>query len=214
LKANKRIEIILRKWPISCIVGVLILIITYVSMIVSVSLAPPPFSPLNNYMSSLGNSTYNPNGAIIYNSSVIVTGFLFIVFFIGFYEWYTAIKLDKILLKWNQLVGCLLAITVILTGFFSEDFKPQHVFWSIVAGIFGFLVQVSIAYYLIKQKESIKKISYSIFGLMVLYIMLLFILSPQHVLTEWVVRIAGDITLVLMIYNLKHIYQVRNKINF
>jgi hypothetical membrane protein len=213
LKANKRIEIILRKWPISCIVGVLILIITYVSMIVSVSLAPPPFSPLNNYMSSLGNSTYNPNGAIIYNSSVIVTGFLFIVFFIGFYEWYTAIKLDKILLKWNQLVGCLLAITVILTGFFSEDFKPQHVFWSIVAGIFGFLVQVSIAYYLIKQKESIKKISYSIFGLMVLYIMLLFILSPQHVLTEWVVRIAGDITLVLMIYNLKHIYQVRNKIN-
>ncbi|MFX0140457.1 MAG: DUF998 domain-containing protein, partial [Candidatus Hodarchaeota archaeon] len=166
----------MRKWPISCIVGVLILIITYVSMIVSVSLAPPPFSPLNNYMSSLGNSSYNPNGAIIYNSSVIATGFLFIVFFIGFYEWYTDIRLDKILLRWTQLVGFLLAITIILTGFFSEDFKPQHVFWSIVAGIFGFLVQISIAFYLIKQKESIKKISYSIFGLMVLYIMLLFIL--------------------------------------
>ncbi|UCD02460.1 MAG: DUF998 domain-containing protein [Promethearchaeota archaeon] len=213
MSKNKKNKVALAKWPLSCILGILIIIISWGSVLISVLLAPPPFSPLTNYLSSLGNSTYNPNGAIIYNSSVIVTGFLFLIFFIGFYNWYTDIKLDKILLIAIQTVGCLLSITIVLTGFLSEDFKPQHVFWSIVAGILGFLAQVSIAYYLIRQKDSIKKISYSIFGLMGLYIILLFILSPQHVLTEWVVRSVGDITLVLMIFNLKHIYQVRNKLN-
>ena len=204
----------MKKWPITCITGILIIIISWGAVIISVLLAPPPFSPLTNYLSSLGNSLYNPDGAIIYNSSVVISGFLFLIFFIGFNQWYTNVRMDKIILSAIQIVGCFLAITIVLTGFFSEDFyMEQHVLLSIIAGILGFLVQVSIVFYLIKQEESIKKITYSIFGLMVLYIMLLFILSPQHVLTEWVVRSVGDITLVLMIYNLKNIYQVRNKIN-
>jgi hypothetical protein len=51
--------------------------------------------------------------------------------------------------------------------------------------------------------------NYSIFGLMGFYIIMLFILSPQHVLTEWIVRISGDINLILMIFNLKHVFRVR-----
>ncbi|MFX1554046.1 MAG: DUF998 domain-containing protein [Promethearchaeota archaeon] len=204
----------MKKWPITCITGILIIIISWGGVIISVLLAPPPFSPLTNYLSSLGNSIYNPNGAIIYNSSVIISGILFLIFFIGFNQWYTNVKLDKIILSAIQIIGCFLSIIIVLTGLFSEDFyMEQHVLLSIIAGILGFLVQVSITFYLIKQEESIKRISYSIFGLMVLYIVLLFILSPQHVLTEWVVRSIGDITLILMIYNLNYIYQVRNKTN-
>lgn len=204
----------MKKWPITCITGILIIIISWGAVIISVLLAPPPFSPLTNYLSSLGNSIYNPDGAIIYNSSVIITGFLFLIFFIGFNQWYTNVRLDKIILSAIQIIGCFLSIIIVLTGLFSEDFyMEQHVLLSIIAGILGFLVQVSITFYLIKQEESIKKISYSIFGLMVLYIVLLFILSPQHVLTEWVVRAIGDVSLILMIYNLNYIYQVRNKTN-
>ncbi|MFX1316893.1 MAG: DUF998 domain-containing protein [Promethearchaeota archaeon] len=207
--SKKGLKSILRKWPLSCIIGILIIIISWVSVIISVSLAPPPFSPLNNYLSSLGNSSYNPKGAIIYNTSVIVSGILFIVFFIGLFLWHTDESLNKIILITIQIVGCLLAIVLILTGVFSEDFKQPHVFWSIIAGILGFLVNLFLAVFLFRQKESLKKVSYSIFILMGLYIILLFILSPQHVLTEWVVRIVGDINLVLMIYNLKYINQVR-----
>ncbi|MFX1410329.1 MAG: DUF998 domain-containing protein [Promethearchaeota archaeon] len=207
--SKKGLKSILRKWPFSCFIGILIIIISWISVIISSSLAPPPFNPLKNYLSSLGNSSYNPNGAIIYNTSVIISGFLFIAFFIGLYLWYTVDLVDKIILSTVQIFGCFLAIVLILTGVFSEDYKQQHVFWSIIAGILGFLVNLFLAVFLFRQEESLKKVSYSIFILMGLYIILLFILSPQHVLTEWVVRIVGDINLILMIYNLKYINQVR-----
>ncbi|MFW9827036.1 MAG: DUF998 domain-containing protein [Candidatus Thorarchaeota archaeon] len=212
MEANNKSKITLAGWPLSCLVGVLILIITWVSILISALLAPPPFSPLTNYMSSLGNSTYNPNGAMIYNTSVIISGFLYAIFFIFLFQWYSNNKKKNILLWGTQFFGFILAFIIVLTGFYSEDFKPEHVFWSIIAGIFGFLVNVSLAFYLIKQKESIRPISYFIFFFMGFYIVFLFILSPQHVLTEWVVRMAGDINFILIIYNLKHIYQIRKKL--
>jgi len=160
-------------------------------------------------MSSLGCSSDNPNGAIIYNSSVIINGLLFLFFFIGLNQWFTDLYINKILLLTTQIFGYLLAFTIILTGIFSEDFKPQHIFWSIIAGILGFFVNVSLALYLVIQKESIKIVSYSIFGLIGLYIILLFIMSPEHVLSEWIVRTLGDVNLILMVYDLKHIYKIR-----
>ncbi|UCC18537.1 MAG: DUF998 domain-containing protein [Promethearchaeota archaeon] len=212
MNSKRIVKLTIATWPLSCVIGILIVLINYISLFISIALAPPPFSPLQNYMSSLGNSTYNPNGAIIYNGSVIVSGFLFLFFFIGLFQWYSDRKRDKIILVATQIVGVLLAFIFTLTGFYSEDFKPQHVFWSIVAGIFGFLANVFMAFYLIIQKESIKTISYFVVGFMGFYIIFLFILSPQHVLTEWVVRTAGDINFILMIINFKHIYQVRNKL--
>ncbi|MHA2393504.1 MAG: DUF998 domain-containing protein [Promethearchaeota archaeon] len=209
MKRTKIPKSIISKWPISCIVGIIIIGLTWGLTIISIILAPPLFSPLKNYMSSLGNSSYNPNGATIYNSSVIISGLLFIVFFIGLYQWQDNKKSNKTLLYATQIVGFLLSITIILTGIYSEDFQTQHIFWSIIAGIMGFLVNVFIAYYLFRQKESIAKMNYSIFGLMGFYIIMLFILSPQHVLTEWIVRISGDINLILMIFNLKHVFRVR-----
>lgn len=214
LNSNKKVKLTLANWPLSCVIGILIIFITYIALFISIALAPPPFSPLTNYMSSLGNSSYNPNGAIIYNSAVIISGVLFLLFFIGLFQWYSDRKRDKTILITTQIIGFLLAIIFTLTGFYSEDFRPQHVFWSIIAGIFGFLANVSLAYYLVKQEEAIKTISYFVFGFMGFYIIFLFILSPQHVLTEWVVRTAGDINFILMIYNLKHIYQVRSKMIF
>ncbi len=210
-RLNKKIKLILTKWPISCIVGFLIVILSWVSMLISIILAPHTFSPLKNYMSSLGNSSFNPDGAFFYNVSIIVSGFLFIIFFIGLSLWYTDILIDKTLLMATQIVRCLLAITIILTGVFSEDFKPQHIFWSIIAGILGFFVNVLLAVYLVRQKEAIKKISYSIFILIGFYVIFLFILSPDHVLTEWIVRTLGDINLILITYNLKKIDQIRTK---
>jgi hypothetical protein len=213
LNAKKINKISLGRWPISCSIGILIIIINWSSVLISISLAPPPFSPLTNYLSSLGNSTYNPRGAIIYNISVIISGFLYLMFFLGLFQWYTKNRKENIFLIITQVFGAILAFIIVLTGFFSEDFKPQHVFWSIIAGVFGFLVNLTLAYYLIRQEEAIKVVSYFIFGFMGFYIIFLFIISPQHVLTEWVVRIAGDINFILMIYNLNHIHQVRKKMN-
>ncbi|MFX1329267.1 MAG: DUF998 domain-containing protein, partial [Promethearchaeota archaeon] len=97
----------------------IIIILSWGLMIISIILAPPSFSPLTNYMSSLGNSSYNPNGAFVYNISVTITGVLFFIFFIGLYQWYTDVLLNKIILLTTQVFGFLLAITIMLTGIFS-----------------------------------------------------------------------------------------------
>jgi hypothetical protein len=209
---KKQSYLVISKYPLSCMVGIVIIVFCWLAVLISVILAPPSFTPLTNYLSSLGNSTYNPNGAVLYNISVIISGILFQIFFVGLSIWYTDVFFDKVLIRGTQIIGSLLSIVLILTGVFSEDFKPQHVFWSIIAGILGFVVNVFLAVYIFIQKESNRKISYTIFILMGSYIILLFILSPQHVLTEWVVRSVGDVSLILMIYNLNHIFQERNRI--
>ncbi|MFX1572178.1 MAG: DUF998 domain-containing protein [Promethearchaeota archaeon] len=206
---TRRVKEILTKWPLSCIIGFLLVILSWASMSIAIILAPRTFNPFKNYMSSLGNSSFNPDGAFFYNVSVIVSGFLFTLFFLGLSMWYTDIIIDKNILRMTQMFGCLLAFTIILTGIFSEDFKPQHIFWSIIAGILGFVVNVLLAIFLIRQKEAIRKISYSILILIGFYVIFLFILSPTHVLTEWIVRTLGDINLILITYNLKKIYSIR-----
>ena len=208
---KKKSKLVIAKWPLSCIMGLVIIIFCWVTVLISMALAPPSFTPLTNYLSSLGNLTYNPKGAVLYNISVIISGILFQIFFLGLSLWNLETLFDKILLRGNQIVGTLLSIVLILTGVYSEDFKTAHVFWAIVAGILGFVVNVFLAVYIFIQKESNRKISYTIFILMGSYVILLFILSPQNVLTEWVVRALGDVSLILMIYNLNHIYQERNR---
>ncbi|MFX1313310.1 MAG: DUF998 domain-containing protein [Promethearchaeota archaeon] len=206
---DKKTLLILKKWPISYIIGFLLVILFWVSLLISIILAPPTFSPLKNYMSNLGNYSFNPNGALFYNVSMTISGFLFVIFFIGLSLWYNGIAIDKKLLITTQILGCLLAIVIILTSIVSEDFnKPLHTFWSIIAGSLGFLVNMFLAIYLIRQKEAIKKISYSIFILIGFYIIFLFILIPTkfYFLAEWILRTLGDINLILITYNLKNIF--------
>jgi hypothetical protein len=99
-------------------------VIFYIGLkIISYLLYPSSFSPLNNWASDLGNSSFNPRGAIYYNLGVTIGGVFMLVFFIGFKNWETK---NKKLLHSFQFFGILASITDIMISVHSEDYPVWH----------------------------------------------------------------------------------------
>jgi hypothetical membrane protein len=83
------------KWPLSSLSGAAVIVLYCVFTFSSWALYPTPYNPATNWLSDLGNSTYNPTGAILYNLGCIFTGIALFPFFIGMYKWYTTEKGEK-----------------------------------------------------------------------------------------------------------------------
>ena len=123
-------ELNLKEIPISVISGILLIIIYCLSAFIGISHYPPPYSPFDNWLSDLGNFGKNPNGALIYNIGVVITGILLFPFFIGLNKWYMDKKWHKVLMIFAQIVGCSAAFALMMVGVFYQDLFAEHYFWS------------------------------------------------------------------------------------
>ena len=110
------------KWPISIIAGIFVIVFYCTFTFISLALFPPPYSPIDNWLSDLGNSSYSPNGAIFYNIGCILTGSALCPFYIGLYKWYMDKTWHKLLIIITQIVGVASGFALIMIGVFSEDF--------------------------------------------------------------------------------------------
>jgi hypothetical membrane protein len=122
------------------VAGVLVILFYCAFTLTSVLLFPRPVSPLNDWLSDLGNSSYNPRGAIFYNVGCVLTGLALLPFFVGFYYWYTDEKWRKSLIVVTQAVGFIAAFALIMIGVFSEDAGAIHHLWSLMFFISNLLV--------------------------------------------------------------------------
>ena len=149
----------------------------------SIALFPEPFSPVNNWLSDLGNSSFSPRGAVFYNVGCILTGLALFPFFGGFYKWYTNEKPRRLLMMITQAVGFIAAFALIMIGVFSEDYMAQHVFWSDVFFVFNFIVLILANAALMTHSKFIRPIGY--YGLVVAVINLLFVAFSNTPILEW-----------------------------
>jgi hypothetical membrane protein len=109
---------------------------------------PANFSPATNWLSDLGSSVKNPNGAVFYNLGIIITGLLVIFFFIGLGAIKQAgNKKQRVMLLLTQICGIGGGIAMMMSALFPIVTGGLHSFWS--AGIyillgtaFGFSVAV------------------------------------------------------------------------
>ncbi|MBD3339254.1 MAG: hypothetical protein GF353_09095 [Candidatus Lokiarchaeota archaeon] len=116
------------KYKILCLLGVSVILIYCLMTFISVSLFPSSFSPVDNWLSDLGNSSYNPNGAIFYNLGCILTGIALFPFFGSMVVWYRENLWHKILalifnVKFNKLIsiyGYIVAFINLLFVFISS----------------------------------------------------------------------------------------------
>lgn len=131
-----------KKWPISCKAGILVILIYTISILVSWMFFPRPYSPLNNYLSDLGNYGWNPIGAYFFNFGCIFTSIALIPFYLGFRDWYPDEEKNKKLIIKVQIIGLLSAVSLAMIGIFSEDFGFSHIFWS---GIY-FILNLSLLF--------------------------------------------------------------------
>ena len=113
------------KWKIGSITGLMAIIIFILATFTAFSLFSGPYTPLNNWLSDLGNSNYNPQGAIFFNLGCIITGILIIPFFMEFSRWKKESGSNRLLIM-AQIMGILSALFLIMIGIFPETYEPWH----------------------------------------------------------------------------------------
>ena len=171
------------KWPISSLSGVAVILLYCTFTFTSWALYPPPYSPVTNWLSDLGNSTYNPTGAIIYNLGCIFTGITLFPFFIGMYKWYTTEKWRKAALFITQAIGGTAAFALIMIGVFSEDAGYLHSLWSDIFFLLNLVVLILADLSLVSHPCHIKAIAGYAFAVVIINLM--FVFASNTPLLEW-----------------------------
>lgn len=127
--------------------------------LVSISFYPAPFSPFDDYLSVLGNSSLNPNGAIFYNAAVILAGLFLFPFYVSMYKSFSGPEFSKLLAA-AIAFGMFNAFSVMMSGIFSEDLYEQHYFWSLMIFASWIPVLYMLNSALVKHHGFVKWVSY------------------------------------------------------
>ena len=188
------------KWPFSCYAGILVIVFYCVFTFTSLALFPPPFNAFDNWLSDLGNSSYNPNGAIFYNLGCILTGIMLFPFFIGLYNWYREDLWHKVLVIVTQFIGCFSGFALIMIGVFSEDFPAPHVFWSNVFFEVNLIVLILASVTLYFHPDFFKWIA--LYGVIVAIINLLFVFFIGTPILEWFTVFTALGYVALIVFNM------------
>jgi len=188
------------KWPISCMSGIAVIVLYCTFTFTSLALYPKPYSPVANWLSDLGNSIFNPAGAVVYNMGCVLTGIALFPFFAGLYKWYTQEKWRKVSLIATQIVGFFAAFSLVMIGVFSEDVMEQHAFWSSVFFVLNLVVLILLGLSLFTHPSYIKPNAY--YGFVVAGINLVFVLVYNTPLFEWFTVFTALGYVGLLVYNM------------
>jgi hypothetical protein len=97
-------------------------IVFYISFtIIAIAQFPHTVSPLDMYLSTLGNADISPDGAIFYNLGVILAGLAEILFFIAIYAHYSQHGR-----RWILIIGLIAGIINGISASMSAVY-PEHV---------------------------------------------------------------------------------------
>jgi hypothetical membrane protein len=87
---------------------------------IAAKMFPWRLSPDKVFISILGMSKYNPDGAVFYNSAMIACGVFGLLFFAALHAWYPRTDRGKLLIV-GSTAGLINGLSVAMTGVFAED---------------------------------------------------------------------------------------------
>lgn len=91
------------------------------------------YSPLNNWLSDLGNKVLNPSGAIYYNTGIFLSAAWLLIFFFGFSIVKSRQnKIQNMMVLLVQIFGMIGCASMALSAFFTIDNPGPHSFLSAV----------------------------------------------------------------------------------
>ena len=92
---------------------------------------PLHYSPMNNWLSDLGNPELNSHGSVFYNIGIASTGLMLVMFFLGLVVWkLEGNKVQIIMLRMTQIFGVLGSSCMVLSGIYPINRYEVHAFWS------------------------------------------------------------------------------------
>jgi len=94
---------------------------------------PLPYSPVNNWLSDLGNPAVNLAGSGFYNTGIVLTGFVLTLFFLRLAKLRMADnRLQRIMTTLTMGFGCVGSLAMIMTAVYPINQPAQHSFWSMI----------------------------------------------------------------------------------
>ena len=171
---------IIRKHPWGTVFGLLMGGVYSIFTLIAISTYPQNVSPFEIYLSALGNTNNNPNGANYYNLAVILAGLIEIPFFITMYLFYFH-KDSKWLLRTGLIAGIINGLSIIASGVFSQTVNYDiHIISSYFIFISLVPVLVTFSLFFSRSNELSKYVGYYGFIVVIIdLIFLLFLLSGQ-----------------------------------
>jgi hypothetical membrane protein len=137
-----RMELNPVKVPISSISGIAAILIFCSLLLAAISLFPGGISPVDNWISDLGNSNLNPGGSGLFNGACMIAGGLMIIFFAGFYQWYTIETWRNAFVVVAQIAGAFAGLSLFMVGYYPETFVPEHFMWSAAFFVSSFVAML------------------------------------------------------------------------
>jgi hypothetical protein len=107
--------------PLGTIFGFAFIVFYTSFTIIAIAQFPHTVSPLDMYLSTLGNADISPDGAIFYNLGVILAGLAEILFFIAIYAHYSQHGR-----RWILIIGLIAGIINGISASMSAVY-PEHV---------------------------------------------------------------------------------------
>ncbi len=148
------------KW-VTILAGIAASVLFCIFTVKAIQHYPGDFSATQHYLSVLGNTNRNPDGAIFYNRGVMLTGLSLVIFYAGFVAWNASRERRKILLV-ILFYGSLNGFSIIMSAVYPEvpDY-PTHFIWSLLIFIAFIPLLILISLYLRRYSGLNKIISYS-----------------------------------------------------
>jgi hypothetical membrane protein len=195
---------------LSVIAGAALIVVFCAFTLASIVLFPGPFSPVENWLSDLGNTKMNPQGNWFFNIGCILTGLLLYPFFKGLDAW-KSVNNGR-LLSAGRLSGAVSALSLVMIGIFCEDYDFYHLFWSGAFFISLLFTMAALTLSMFGNGRFIRPIGY--YGVIVIAIDVVFIaikvLSlmqgstlPMNELFEWFTVFTGLAWAGLVVINMR-----------
>ena len=173
-------------------------IVFYISFtIIAITRFPHTVSPLDMYLSTLGNAEISPDGAIFYNLGVILGGLAEIMFFIAIYA-HSSPHGRRWVLIIGLMAGLINGISVVMSAVNPEHVieitdlttmnANEHETWSFL--IFFSFIPVLLAFSLAFWKTSETSRWVTLYGFLVCAVDILFLAmalsdGPTNAIMEW-----------------------------
>jgi hypothetical protein len=182
--------------PLGTIFGFAFLVFYISFTIIAIAQFPRAVSPLDMYLSTLGNADISPDGAIFYNLGVILAGLAEILFFIAIYAHYSQHGRRWILII-GLIAGIINGISVSMSGVYPEHVieiidittinVDQHETWSFL--IFFSFIPVLLAFSLAFRGTSGASRWVTLYGFLVCAIDVIFLATVMSegwgTIMEW-----------------------------
>ncbi len=182
--------------PLGTIFGFAFIVIYTLFTSIAIAKFPSKVSPLDMYLSTLGNPDISPDGAIFYILGVILGGLAVLLFFIAIYAHYSHHG-RRWILSIGLVAGIINGISILMSGVYPErvieikdlttEIENQHESWSLL--IFFSLIIVLLSFSLTFWRTSGTSRWVSLYGFLVCAIDVIFLVTflsdSQGAIMEW-----------------------------